>query len=148
MAIIIDEIVSGDKSGTRQVRRLPIDTVVLIGTSGIEHSHDDTCAGGQVPGILNVDATVFIIARDPGQPSPPLAAVRRRVSELPAVIEIGDADAMIPGRVPSGYQSIEILARVSMSGQPIAQPGDWFGQQVIETSAAEEVQIVIDSQVP
>ncbi len=64
------------------------------------------------------------------------------------MVEIGDADAMIPGRVPSGFKSIEILARVSMSGQPIAQPGDWFGQQVIETSAAEEVQITIDQIVP
>ena len=110
--------------------------------------HVNVSLGRAAAAAAPQDATVFIIARDPGQPSPPLAAVRRRVSELPAVIEIGDADAMIPGRVPSGYQSIEILARVSMSGQPIAQPGDWFGQQVIETSAAEEVQIVIDSQVP
>jgi cytochrome c-type biogenesis protein CcmH len=110
--------------------------------------HVNVSLGTAAAAAAPQDATVFIIARDPAQPSPPLAAVRRRVSELPAVVEIGDADAMIPGRVPSGFKSIEILARVSMSGQPIAQPGDWFGQQVIETSAAEEVQIVIDSQVP
>jgi cytochrome c-type biogenesis protein CcmH len=104
--------------------------------------------GAAAAAVADGDATVFIIARDPAQPSPPLAAVRRRVSELPAVIEIGDADAMIPGRVPSGFKTVEIIARVSMSGQPIAQSGDWFGQQVIDTSAADVVQITIDQPVP
>lgn len=108
----------------------------------------DVSLGDAAAAVADGDATVFIIARDPAQPSPPLAAVRRRVSELPAVIEIGDADAMIPGRVPSGFETVEIVARVSMSGQPIAQSGDWFGQQVIETSAAEVVQIIIDQPVP
>jgi cytochrome c-type biogenesis protein CcmH len=94
------------------------------------------------------DATVFIIARDPNQPSPPIAAVRRRLSELPATIEIGDSDAMIPGRVPSGFANLEIVARVSLSGQPVAQTGDWYGQQQVTTAASDTVEIVIDQQVP
>jgi cytochrome c-type biogenesis protein CcmH len=94
------------------------------------------------------DTTVFIIARDPNQPSPPIAAVRRRLSELPATIEIGDADAMIPGRVPSGFANLEIVARVSLSGQPVAQTGDWYGQQQVTTAASGTVEIVIDQQVP
>jgi cytochrome c-type biogenesis protein CcmH len=104
--------------------------------------------GAAAAAAADQDATVFIIARDPAQPSPPLAAVRRRVSELPAVVEIGDADAMIPGRVPSGFKTVEIVARVSMSGQPIAQSGDWFGQQVIDTAATDVIQITIDQAVP
>lgn len=94
------------------------------------------------------DATVYIIARDPNQPAPPLAAVRRRVSELPAAVSISDADAMIAGRVPSGFAQLEIIARVSLTGQPVAQPGDWFGQQIIDTAATETVRIIIDQQVP
>jgi cytochrome c-type biogenesis protein CcmH len=94
------------------------------------------------------DATVYIIARDPNQPAPPLAAVRRRVSELPAAVSISDADAMIAGRVPSGFAQLEIIARVSLTGQPVAQPGDWFGQQIIDTAATETVAIIIDQQVP
>lgn len=94
------------------------------------------------------DSTVFIFARDPDQPAPPVAAVRRRLSELPAAVTIGDGDAMIPGRVPSGFGRLEIVARVSLSGQPTAQPGDWFGQQVVDTTAAEVVRIVIDRQSP
>ena len=94
------------------------------------------------------DATVYIIARDPNQPAPPVAAVRRRVSELPAAVSISDADAMIAGRVPSGFAQLEIIARVSLTGQPVAQPGDWFGQQIVDTTATETVQIIIDQQVP
>lgn len=94
------------------------------------------------------DSTVFVIARDPNQPSPPVAALRRRLSELPAVIEISDSDAMIPGRVPSAFTSLEIVARVSLTGEPIAQPGDWFGQQVTEPASGEPVDLLINQQVP
>lgn len=94
------------------------------------------------------DSTVFIIVRDPQQPSPPIAAVRRRLSELPTVVAISDSDAMIPGRVPSGFARLEIIARVSLAGQPVAASGDWFGDAVIETADSTEVQITIDQQVP
>ena len=97
---------------------------------------------------VQADSTVFIIARDPSQPRPPIAAVRRKADELPAYVEIGDSDAMIPGRVPSGFAQLEIVARVSMSGQPIAQSGDWFGQQIISTAESNEVAISINEQVP
>ncbi len=96
---------------------------------------------------VEADATVFIIARDPAQPSPPIAAVRRRVAELPAVVALSDSDAMIPGRLLSGFSELEIVARVSMSGQPIAQPGDWYGETIVRPSESAEISIVIDREV-
>ena len=104
--------------------------------------------GESALGAVRADSTVFIIARDPAQPSPPIAAVRRRANELPAYVGIGDSDAMIPGRVPSGFAQLEIVARVSTSGQPMAQSGDWFGQQTISTADSKEVSVIIDKQVP
>ena len=97
---------------------------------------------------VQADSTVFIIARDPAQPSPPIAALRRRADELPAYVAIGDSDAMVPGRLPSGFAQLEIIARVSMSGQPVAQSGDWFGQQTISTTESNEIAISINQQVP
>ncbi len=94
------------------------------------------------------DSTVFVIARDPAQPSPPVAAVRRTAAELPAYVSIGDSDAMTPGRVPSAFAQLEIVARVSSSGQPTAQPGDWFGQQIVSTAESNEISLIIDEQVP
>ena len=103
----------------------------------------DSAAAAGLP-----DATVFVIARDPNQPSPPIAAVRRRLSELPASVTIGDSDAMIPGRVPSAFQALEIIARISLTGQPVAQPGDWYGSLVHDAGSGNTVAIVIDEQVP
>jgi cytochrome c-type biogenesis protein CcmH len=109
----------------------------------INVSLGDAAASANLP-----DSVVFIIARVPNQPGPPVAAVRKRLSELPATVSISDSDAMIEGRVPSGFAQLEIVARVSLGGQPVAQSGDWFGQQTIETAAIETTQIVIDQQVP
>ncbi len=97
---------------------------------------------------VEADATVFIIARDPVQPSPPIAAVRRRVAELPAIVALSDSDAMIPGRLLSGFAELEIVARVSLSGQPIAQSGDWYGEKIVRPAESSEVTIVIDREVP
>ncbi len=96
---------------------------------------------------VDPSATVFIIARDPAQPRPPIAAVRRRVDELPAVVSLSDSDAMIPGRLLSGFSELEIVARVSMSGQPIAQAGDWYGDRIVRPADNREISIVIDREV-
>ncbi|HSO05940.1 MAG TPA: tetratricopeptide repeat protein, partial [Pelomicrobium sp.] len=47
---------------------------------------------------LPPDAVVFVIARDPAQPSPPIAVTRRRLAELPAVVQLGDRESMVAGR--------------------------------------------------
>lgn len=94
------------------------------------------------------DATVFVIVRVPDQPGPPVAAIRRRVSELPATVAIFDSDAMIAGRPPSAFENVEVVARVSLTGQPGEQPGDWYGRRTVATGSGEVVPIVIDEQVP
>jgi cytochrome c-type biogenesis protein CcmH len=95
---------------------------------------------------VSPDTTVFIIARDPNEPSPPIAAARRTVAELPALVSLSDADAMMPGRLLSAFERLEIVARVSMSGGPAAQPGDWYGSLVVSDPGSAPVSIVIDRQ--
>ncbi len=97
---------------------------------------------------LPADASVFIIARDPAQPSPPIAVTRRQLSELPAVVALGDSDSMIPGRNLSSFAEFEIIARVSVSGQPIAQSGDWFASAIVRPAEIDKVILIIDQQVP
>jgi hypothetical protein len=55
---------------------------------------------------------------------------------------------MIPGRVPSAFAELEIVARVSMSGDPIARSGDWFGSRTVRNVAGSSLAIRIDQQVP
>jgi len=97
---------------------------------------------------LSGDATVYVIARDPAQPGPPIAVARRRLSEMPMVVELSDRDAMIPGRSLSGFSQFELVARVSTSGNPIAQSGDWFGASMFRSGDDKAVDLVIDQQTP
>ena len=108
----------------------------------------DVSVSAAAAASLPADATVFIIARDPAQPSPPIAVTRRALSELPDVVGLGDSDSMIPGRTLSAFAEVELIARVSLSGQPVAQSGDWFGSQIVKPAENNSVTLSIAEQVP
>ncbi len=97
---------------------------------------------------IGVDANVFVIARDPAQPSPPIAVSRLRVSELPAQVSLGDSQSMVAGRELSAFEEFELLARVSLSGSPAATSGDWFGSLIVRPADSNSVILSIDQQVP
>ena len=98
-------------------------------------------------GALPQDAIVFVIARDPAQPSPPIAVTRRRLAELPAIVQLGDRESMVPGRELSGFEEFELVARVSLSGQPVSQPGDWFGSVIVKPAENGSIKLSIDTPV-
>jgi cytochrome c-type biogenesis protein CcmH len=66
---------------------------------------------------------------------------------LPATVTLGDADAMIPGRLPSNFERLEIIARASLSGEPVQQSGDWYGAQIVTVADSSTVDIVIEHKV-
>ncbi|MCO4811007.1 MAG: hypothetical protein KC572_05350 [Gammaproteobacteria bacterium] len=97
---------------------------------------------------ISTNNIVFVIARDPAAPSPPIAVSRHTVSELPATISLTDAQSMVAGRDLSNFAEIELLARVSMSGSPGAKSGDWFGSMLVRPAENNSVSLTIDQQVP
>ncbi len=117
-----------------------VETPALPG--GIRVSLDVSAAArSAAPG----NAAVFLIARDPAQPSPPIAVQRRQLSELPTVIVLSDRDSMVPGRNLSAFPAVEIVARVSLSGRPIQQSGDWFAAE--NAAPGGNIELVINQQV-
>jgi hypothetical protein len=74
---------------------------------------------------LSPDAAVFVFVRAAENPGPPLAVVRRTVAELPFEIALNDSHAMIPSRTISSAEKVIAGARVSVSGNPARQPGDY-----------------------
>ena len=94
-------------------------------------------------GALPAGATFFLIATTEAG-GPPLGVVRLPVSQIPGKVTIGDTNAMIPGRNISSQEQVRLIARVSKTGQPQAQPGDLFGQLDIDVASAELVSITID----
>jgi cytochrome c-type biogenesis protein CcmH len=97
---------------------------------------------------IPADASVFIIARDPAAPGPPIAVSRRRLSELPATVSLSDSESMVAGRNLSAFPEIELMARVSLSGMPGAATGDWFGSLLVRPAENNSVCLTIDQQVP
>ncbi|MBV1789373.1 c-type cytochrome biogenesis protein CcmI [Marinobacterium sp. D7] len=91
------------------------------------------------------DQVVFIYARPVGGRMP-LAAVRRKVSDLPLEVELNDSLAMMPGAELSSVDTVEIGARISNTGQAIAAPGDLIGSQspITVGTGAQSVKLVID----
>jgi cytochrome c-type biogenesis protein CcmH len=80
---------------------------------------------------LDQKTPLFVLARNPGAAGPPLAAVRRAVGDLPLSVTITDGDAMIQGRGISGLAQVQVVARISKSGTPQAQPGDLYGEALV-----------------
>ncbi len=71
--------------------------------------------------------TVFIYAQALAGPKMPLAIVRKQVADLPLTVTLTDAQAMSPAMKLSAFPEVKLLARISKSGNAMAQPGDLLG---------------------
>lgn len=94
---------------------------------------------------------LFVLARNPKQPGPPLAVERHTSSELPLQVELSADDAMLPSRTLAAANEVEIVARLSASGTPTEQSGDYFGKAVYSFAQQGEqgsVTIEINQRVP
>ena len=79
------------------------------------------------PGLgmqLPRDASLFIIARQPGGPPMPVAARKLPLEMFPMQVTLTDADSLMPTATLSSLGEVELSARISASGDAAAQPGD------------------------
>ena len=93
------------------------------------------------------DVPLFIFVRDPQAGGPPLA-VKRLAAHFPQTVELSSADAMLAGHGMQVGQDVEIVARISGSGGPLARSGDPFGSVAYHVAAAGTVNVVIDRLTP
>ena len=79
--------------------------------------------------LANVPAEtpVFVVAR-PLEGGMPLAGVRLTAADLPAELVLSDANAMTPQARLSGYETVSVSARISLSGNVAPQPGDMIAE--------------------
>jgi cytochrome c-type biogenesis protein CcmH len=92
--------------------------------------------------------TVFIFARAVNGPRMPLAAVRARVLDLPLEFRLDDSMAMAPMARLSGYPQVVVIARISASGGAQAASGDLEGDSGVIAPGTQDLEIVIDRQLP
>ncbi|MEM7561654.1 MAG: c-type cytochrome biogenesis protein CcmI [Pseudomonadota bacterium] len=90
--------------------------------------------------------TVFIFARASEGPPMPLAVRKIQLKDLPLSVTLSDEDAMLPSMKLSSFERVILGARVSFSGKPVAQPGDFFAESgALERSGlTDEINLVID----
>ncbi len=93
------------------------------------------------------DAPLFVFVRDPRAGGAPLA-VKRLQAQFPQTVELSSADAMLAGHGIQVGQDVEIVARLSSSGGPLARTGDPFGSVAYHVAATGAVSIVIDRLTP
>ena len=89
------------------------------------------------------DTTLFVLARS-GTGGPPLAALRRSTSELPLQVTLTDANAMIPGTSLTQVDALVLVARVSLTGRPIASSGDLYGEVRYDPATKGRIKLTID----
>ncbi len=77
----------------------------------------------------NPEQTVFIYAKAVSGPPMPLAAIRKKVGDLPLTLTLDDSQAMMPQLKLSGFQQVTVGARVSVSGTPTKSSGDLYVEQ-------------------
>jgi len=96
---------------------------------------------------------LFILARDPSAGGPPLAVQRHSSADLPLTVELSERDAMIAARTIASVPRVQVVARLSRSGTPQAQSGDYYGEAEYDFSkdagaGGSTLNITIDRAVP
>ncbi len=104
----------------------------------------------EVRASLSGDEAVFVFARRTGGSRMPLAAVRLQVSELPATVILDDSRAMTPAAQLSDAEQVDVLARISRSGQAVPQSGDFQSAVAVVRlpDGTGDVRLLVSEKVP
>lgn len=93
---------------------------------------------------LSGDAAVFVIARQVGGPPMPVAVQKHTLQDLPLRITLGDADSPMPTMKLSALKEVELIARLSASGNAQRGEGDLESAPVrVKLPAKDPVKLVI-----
>lgn len=156
-----DAVASIDQMRSRSIQALGANSVRQATTNSddtpTEATTDTTSPSITVTVALDSNSSegslaehsVFIYATASNGPPMPLAVTRLTVKDLPATVVLDDSMAMIPTMKLSSFDDVTIGARVSASGNPIAQSGDWFTEATnIIVSDTPTLTLTIDQQTP
>ncbi|MCC4603548.1 tetratricopeptide repeat protein [Xanthomonas campestris] len=89
------------------------------------------------------DTSVFVIARAADTPMP-VAVEKHALSELPLTVTLDDGDSPMPTRALSSLDNVQVLARLSRSGNAMRQADDVESTPItVQLPASGPVELVI-----
>jgi cytochrome c-type biogenesis protein CcmH len=92
--------------------------------------------------------TLFVFAKAAEGPPMPLAIARLSAAQLPASVTLSDAMSMMPNMTLSRFPQVILGARISKSGNAVAQSGDFQTlSAAVSNSPTEPVRLTIDQRV-
>ena len=92
---------------------------------------------------------MFVYAKAASGPPMPLAVQRLRVEQLPATVTLTDGMGMLPNMKLSQFPQVIVGARISKSGNAIAQSGDLQTlSKPLAVASTAPIALTIDQTVP
>ncbi|MFI3157960.1 MAG: c-type cytochrome biogenesis protein CcmI [Methylococcaceae bacterium] len=103
----------------------------------------------KVKAAANPEDFVFIYAQPAQGGKMPLAVVKKQVKDLPLEVTLDDSMAIMPTMTLSSVANVQVSARVSHTGNAIAQSGEPIGKMPLSTTVDNGVvKLVIGEIVP
>lgn len=98
---------------------------------------------------VSPEQVVFVFASPQGGKMP-LAAQRLQVQALPTTITLDDSNAVMPTANLSSAETVDVTARISLSGQAKAQSGDFFAraENINPKSSHAAIKLLINEVIP
>jgi cytochrome c-type biogenesis protein CcmH len=145
MAAVADALDSNSPTAENRPARGPAGSVQTTAGAGISGTVE---IASKFASRAGAGAVLFIYAKQPNAPGPPLAVIRVQASHWPVSFTLSDANAMVPGRNLSNADSVQIEARVSRKGDALPQSGDLVGSVTsVNPRGGHPVKISIDKEI-
>lgn len=120
------ERISGDTNSIEASVKAEVEFSPKVNSKPAFASIDVQLNISSIESELTGNETVFVYARAWQGAKVPLAIKRFTVNELPSQISLDSSNAMAPAMDITSAKKLELIARVSKSGQASPQTGDWF----------------------
>jgi cytochrome c-type biogenesis protein CcmH len=96
---------------------------------------------------VNKNKVVFIYAKPINSlNNMPIIVLRKTVADLPLLVEMNDSMSMLPSNKLSDYKSVQVLARISKSGNAKSEKGDLIGVvDSVSTTSRNITKLIINA---
>lgn len=126
----------------RQQAGLPELAMAQVKSLQVVIDIDPTLKAQAPPGSV-----LFVSAKDPGRPAPPIAAKRIAVSGFPLTVTLSAADSIMPTAKLFSQARFSVSARISASGSVSAGKDDWLSEPVlVQSDKLEPVTLILHRQ--